>query len=676
MWERVRGRDWWPWLAGAVVMVAVLMVVSAAILRQELLRVSEAVTAARDAAAAGDLDGLRHHTRRAQVSAEFAQTLADAPPLAVAARLPMVGPSVQIARTIADLGTVSVAMLDAVAAVDLDAVVPEVVDGGVDLGGLADTGAFLADLPAEGLRDVLDVLRSIPEDDLLGETIAARREAIALGENALVSIERAREAVALLPGLLGADGPRRYLLALQNSAELRGTGGFLGVLAIVEASAGRLALQPAAPDADPTGGISLRESLEDAGRFDDPVRRPADFAARYDRVDGGTFFGNVNLDPDLPTVAPVLLELYRSRVGEQLDGVVAVDVVALQQLLEPTGALAVPASVADPSGRIPDLIDPADLIRVLVVDAYDVFGGDNPQQNAFHAELGTAAFRQILSGGRDPVALGRAMGTALAERHVQIYATDPAEQHLLESLGVAGRLVAAAGADLLAVTAANAGADKTDVHVGHRISADVALTRLPGTDGVERTARVEVEVVNPLAPLDHDQHITGTSLPGRHPESRVRDALNRTWFTLWTDGRTRLVGATADGAPLPVSVSNIHGHRGFDHVLDTPSRQTRSFRMQVTGPAELTQEGDRAVYRLTLWRQAKAVPDHVDVTIRAPEGAVISDASFDGGGSGAGTGVLGTPVPLSLTSGPATVRLTGSVTADVTITVALIPGRS
>src|SRR5690606_35561355 len=42
-------------------------------------------------------------------------------------------------------------------------------------------------------------------------------------------------AAALLPSMLGADGPRNYVLAMQNNAELRSSGGIIGAIALLRA---------------------------------------------------------------------------------------------------------------------------------------------------------------------------------------------------------------------------------------------------------------------------------------------------------------------------------------------------------------------------------------------------------------------------------------------------------
>jgi hypothetical protein len=54
------------------------------------------------------------------------------------------------------------------------------------------------------------------------------------------SASQARTAAELIPAMLGADRPRRYFMAFQNSAEARGAGGLLGAYGVLEADRGRL----------------------------------------------------------------------------------------------------------------------------------------------------------------------------------------------------------------------------------------------------------------------------------------------------------------------------------------------------------------------------------------------------------------------------------------------------
>ncbi len=77
----------------------------------------------------------------------------------------------------------------------------------------------------------------------------------------------ARELGDVLPGMLGADGPKRYLLAFQNLSAPRAPGGTSGSSASSSASTGQLSLE----SLDPVGDV---EPVP-------PVEVPPDVARRY-----------------------------------------------------------------------------------------------------------------------------------------------------------------------------------------------------------------------------------------------------------------------------------------------------------------------------------------------------------------------------------------------------------
>jgi len=129
--------------------------------------------------------------------------------------------------------------------------------------------------------------------------------------------QRASDAAALAPSLLGADGPRTYFLALQTNAEARGTGGLVGAWGIVRADHGRLSVVKLAP-----------RSVLDAQRYPGPARDlGADYRALYGDDPG--LWVNTNLSPHFPYAARLWLAMYADRTGQRLDGAIATDPVAL-----------------------------------------------------------------------------------------------------------------------------------------------------------------------------------------------------------------------------------------------------------------------------------------------------------------------------------------------------------
>ncbi len=118
-----------------------------------------------------------------------------------------------------------------------------------------------------------------------------------------------------------------------------------------------------------------------------------------------------------------------------------------------------------------------------------------------------------------------------------------------------------------------------------------------------------------------------------------------------------------------MSSSPIHGEQAVDHYLETPAQSANHFEVDVSGPVKLRREGDEFVYHLRVWRQAKAIPDRLELSVRAPDGW-RPGAVASGGGDGSGLGVNGSPgPPLASEVRGERVQVTGDVNADVDLQV-------
>ena len=95
-----------------------------------------------------------------------------------------------------------------------------------------------------------------------------------------VTPETARLAVEVVPKLLGGDGDRRYFVAFQTPAELRGDGGLIGNFAEITYHNGDISLD-AQRSATPTGTRATRASR---GRSPRPRTTSAATAARTPRT--------------------------------------------------------------------------------------------------------------------------------------------------------------------------------------------------------------------------------------------------------------------------------------------------------------------------------------------------------------------------------------------------------
>ena len=129
-----------------------------------------------------------------------------------------------------------------------------------------DKGAAVLDRALRRLDEVRDEPYLAPAVDSAIDKIHAQ----------LVQAEReARHAAAaaqLAPAIFGADGPRRYLLVVQNNAESRATGGFIGSFGTITAEDGKLTVS----EIERTGvwNAALREPDVDRVERDPRLQEP------------------------------------------------------------------------------------------------------------------------------------------------------------------------------------------------------------------------------------------------------------------------------------------------------------------------------------------------------------------------------------------------------------------
>jgi hypothetical protein len=560
-------------------------------------------------------------------------------------------------------------------------------DGRIDLGPLRDAGDLLASLPVERLVTASDQLaepRTGWVPDVLRE---ARSDSLQLADRAIESVTRARAVTAVLPGFLGADGPRRYFVGVQTSAELRGTGGLIGFWGILSADDGRLEFGDSEvyEALDEVGGVPPDSSAVERissllGPLDEGVDADPAYLARYGSLAGNSFFSNVNLDPDLPTTARVALDLYTLRTGETVDGMILLDPSGLQQLLSAIGPeLAVPEEVAAPLGLEASV--PTDRFAQLVtVDVYDTLGsGRSDERKDILGAIGDAAVAGVLSGGWDEIAMARAITGASVERHLQVFSAVDREQEAFVEVGAGGAFDLPSDADLLAVTANNAVGGKQDVHLGNTVEAMIRLEDIgqaaDGTITAARTADIEVTVDNPLPSSGLDEYIIGNCVrdDGTVGCFEGPPGWNWTWFSAWMPGSTGLAAARTDNGEDVTGVSDYRGFTVVDQFQATAPESSSSFELTTLGQVPLQTAETAFVYELQWWRQSKATPDLLDIVVQAPEGWRVDAVEVVGGGTGRGAGVHGRGRQLRADVEGAAARLSGTVTAHTKLRVSLVP---
>jgi hypothetical protein len=396
--------------------------VRAAGVRDHLTAAADLIGRLREELEGGDARAARTTLTRLQREARAARRGTGGVEWRAASRLPVLGEETAAVRGIAaavdDLAQqVFPPLFEVARSGDLSTVVTP--GGQWDLGRLSDSAPYLVQARAatERIRDRAAGLRRA---DLARPVASAATELFdGLDELGTLTATAARTAV-LLPGLLGADGPRTHLVLLQDPAELRATGGLPGAFAVVHAEKGSLRL--------------LRQGTfaPELGVFPRPVR-PLTSAQRDLYTDRpGLFPADINLGPHFPTAAALAREMYRLRTGVTVDSVIATDPVALSYLLPATGALPMPAGPA---------LDAGNAVRMLLSEAHATAakpGGGN----AYVAAATKAMFEAFSRGLRTPyLALG-GLTRAAGERRLLIWSAHPQEQEAIAGSVLEGAMPA------------------------------------------------------------------------------------------------------------------------------------------------------------------------------------------------------------------------------------------
>jgi len=293
-------------------------------------------------------------------------------------------------------------------------------------------------------------------------------------------------AAQLAPEMLGAQGPRTYLILAQNDDERRPTGGWISGLGLITVDAGRVS------------ELSFHDSWV-VDNFQVPHERPPDSMFRVLWAEMW-LFRDANWSPDFPTAAQVAEDILRRDQGLAVDGVIAVDQQALQWLV---GALA-PLEVASRDEPVN-----ANNVLAFVREAWaepqagltpgEGWGEWVTRRKDFMSELSGAMLHKVQDQPEtvDLSRLAQSVWKGLQERHILVYLHDAGAAELLAAQAWDGGILNVAG-DYLQVVDANVGFNKVDPNVPREIAYRVDLSdpqdaRAEVTVGYRNESRRTVE---------------------------------------------------------------------------------------------------------------------------------------------------------------------------------------
>lgn len=267
----------------------------------------------------------------------------------------------------------------------------------------------------------------------------------------------------LLPPMLGADGPRTYLVVALNSAELRSAGGIVGAVMAVQVDHGTLRLV----DHRSTGDLG-------------PVQQPVlpltadELTVQSSRL--GEWVQDSVLTPDFPRSAQLIAAHWARDVGGAVDGVVATDPVAVSYLVGAVGTVQTPTRS----------LDEASVVPALLRDAYTSWHGAEAA-DAYFEDAATAIFGAVAGGGTDPEKLVQAVGKAASEGRFRVWSAHPEEQGRLVARSIGAAFLSGPSTDATGLFLNDGTAGKLDYYLRTEVSIDALQCT-----GASPTARVRL----------------------------------------------------------------------------------------------------------------------------------------------------------------------------------------
>ncbi len=530
-----RPRRWGAWVAGALAVGLVVLGVSAVLVLLDARRAETSLRAAvvtvekvQSGVLSGDADAVAPELALLQEQTGVAVSNTDGPHWWIAAHTPVVGESVAavqtLARVVDNLATSALPSLgEAIKVLDPSVLMPQQ--------GKINARAFVDVVPSviaadDAVQASQTQLASIDEEQVIGRVAGPVTELKAMVGKTAQMTELASKAAQLIPPMLGAYSQRQYVILAQSPAEIRATGGHPGAVLQLTTDNGQLSL------GGRRGGGELFSET--------PILplTPQEELLFTDRL--MTFGVDATLTPDFPRTAEITRAQWSKEFGADVDGVVAIDPVALGYLLEATG----PVKMSDGS-----TLNSSNAAQVLLNGIYLDKRKTIAQQDDYFSEAADAVFESFLEGTPNVRAGMAALMRAAEEGRWLVWSADPREQSVLSGTALSGELVGEReGSPVVGVFLNDASATKMSYYLDYSVK--VAGTKCLAGDARQLTTSVDITSTAPPEAAKYPPYLSGTG--------QVTPGHSLTNVMVYSPAGGRIENVTVDGAPYSAMGLYVH----------------------------------------------------------------------------------------------------------------------
>ncbi len=412
------------------------------------------------------------------------------------------------------------------------------------------------------------------------------------------------EDIPAILNLLGDAQPHTFLVLLQNNAELRPSGGFIGNYLLLETNDGYITKNEVFDiyNADHKLDLSLAPPPELAGINKRWYMRDSNYSGHF---------------PLSASKAAWFLEKER---GPGVDTVIAIDMSTVEELLRLTGSI-----------KIPELSQPITGNNFSTIFSYVIesklSGRDNPKA-MLHSFI--PIFKKRLMEAADPFVMSQLFGAAIQSKHVLAYSKDETVQSFFVRHDLSGTMKdLEPKEDYLNIVHTSVGGNKSDKYLYEEITHDTYLQK-------DNTVKDEVTIKH-------------THIWTEDTEKNVRALINSFGFKDIPEQILNILGKAPNMQRLRVYVpsgsvlessSDPNATTNYDSetkktyfsvTLNTPVGQVKNVRLKYRLPFKLDL-GIVDKYSLTVQKQAGQ--DNITITKNVlPDSGIKNYKYFPEGGS-------------------------------------------
>lgn len=393
-------------------------------------------------------------------------------------------------------------------------------------------------------------------------------------------VKKARAISNLLPNIVALDGVKNYLILMQNNMELRPGGGFIGSFALVSFEGGKLKK------------IEANDIYAIDGQLSINVEPPKEI--KDDLGQNRWFLRDSNWEPDFPTAARQAEWFYTKETGQRVEGVVAIDISAIQDLLSVIGEL----DLTDYNEKIT-----ADNLfeRALAHSELSFFPGTQAKKSFLTALINQAFNKLFFLPNQNWPGIVTSLGKSLEEKHLSVYLDDQKLFSFLVAQNWAHVMPRASdlntNIDFLAPVEANLGANKLNYYLDRSYNLETVV----GKEG-EIKHRLKIAYLN-RSPSD--------AFPGGKYKNRMR---------IYLPFGAKLERALWGEADITNRVTNFvdYGRSGLSILLDLSPKEQKSLILDYSVPVKIEFKDGKADYRLDVVKEAGTGKDSFNWTITYP----------------------------------------------------------